>query len=168
MHSPPPEVPPDAAPDLLLSDRKRKQKERSKEESRQMDNNAFYGIVSSPIKDSPRLTLKLTRVKSPDVEPTHISSHESDLVNINDQLSRTARDKPGAEEQADSQHAPVQHNTKEPGVIGVYDDAEIDTLVEMERIDRETANEKERCSKEVQDKGIVSYPSFLTILLVPD
>lgn len=32
-----------------------------------------------------------------------------------------------------------------------YDEAELDALAEIERIERETASEK--CSKEVQDKG---------------
>uniref|UniRef100_A0A8C2ZGU9 Nipped-B protein n=1 Tax=Cyclopterus lumpus TaxID=8103 RepID=A0A8C2ZGU9_CYCLU len=101
MQSPPPDMPPVAAPDLLLTpaDRKKKQKEKSKEENELTDKNASYGIVNSPPKESTRLTIKLSRVN---------------------------------------------------GVV--FDDAEIDTLAEIERIERESASEKERWSKEVQDK----------------
>lgn len=167
MQSPPPDVPPGAAPDLLLTsaDRKKKQKEMSREENEQVDKNALYGIVSSPSKDSARLTLKLSRVKSPDVDQSHISSdHEIDLMNNNNnQLSRSAQDlsnKLGAEEQASCQQVPVRPNTKDSGVVSglVFDDAEIETLAEIERIERETASERERWSKEVQDKGIVCLP----------
>lgn len=35
-----------------------------------------------------------------------------------------------------------------------YDEAELDALAEIERIEREAASEK--CSKEVQDKGVYS------------
>lgn len=173
MQSPPPDVPPGAAPDLLLTsaERKKKQKERSKEENDQMDKNALYGIVSSPSKDSARLTLKLSRMKSSDMDqsgelpPTaHIDSdHETDLMNNNNQLSRTAQDlshRLGAEEQANCHQVPVRPNTKDSGVVSgvVFDDAEIDTLAEIERIERESASERERWSKEVQDKGIVGLP----------
>ncbi len=172
MQSPPPDVPPDAAPDLLLTsaDRKKKQKERSHENIEDMENNALYGIVSSPSKDSARLTLKLSRVKSPDMDQReelpprpHVNSdHESDWVNnnTNNQLSRTAADfscKLGTEEQVNSQHVAVRPNNKDSGGGGVvFDDAEMETLAEIERIERESANERERWSKEVQDKGTVS------------
>uniref|UniRef100_A0A671YEN7 Nipped-B protein n=1 Tax=Sparus aurata TaxID=8175 RepID=A0A671YEN7_SPAAU len=113
MQSHPPDVPPGAAPDHLITsaDRKKKQKERCREENEEMEKNALYGIVSSPSKDSARLTLKLSR-------------------------------------------APARPNTKDSGVISgvVFDDAEIDTIAEIERIERESASERERWSKEVQDK----------------
>ncbi|XP_040014225.1 nipped-B-like protein isoform X2 [Xiphias gladius] len=164
--SPPPDMPLGAAPDLLLTsaDHKKKQRERCKEENEQMDKNALYDIVSSPSKDSARLTLKLSRVKLPDVDQSgelplrgHMDlDHETDLMN-NNQLSRDAQDlshKFGVEEQVNYQQVPVQPNTKEIGVIGgvVYDDAEIDALAEIERIECESASERERWSKEVQDK----------------
>ncbi|XP_037608532.1 nipped-B-like protein B isoform X2 [Sebastes umbrosus] len=167
MQSPPPDVPPGAAPDLLLTsaDRKKKQKERSREEYEQAERNASYGIVSSPSKESARLTIKLSRVKFSEMDqsgdlpprPRVDSDHETDLTNNNNQLSRTAQDlshRFGAEEQANCQQVPVRPNTKESGVISgvVFDDAEMDTLAEIERIERESASERERWSKEVQDK----------------
>lgn len=166
-HSLPPDVPPGAAPDLLLTsaDRKKKQRERGEEENEQMDKNALYDIVSSPSKDSARLTLKLSRVKIPDMDQSgdqlppraHMdSNHETDLMN-NNQLSRDAHDlshRFGAEEQVNCQQVPLRPNTKEIGVsVAGYDDAEIDALAEIDRIERESAGERERWSKEVQDKG---------------
>uniref|UniRef100_A0A4W4F758 Nipped-B protein n=1 Tax=Electrophorus electricus TaxID=8005 RepID=A0A4W4F758_ELEEL len=91
LQSPPPYTSPrEAAPDILMDspDRKKKQKKLIKEEG---DKGAMYDIVSSPSKDSTKLTLKLSR-------------------------------------------------------------AEMDALAEIERIERESAIERERCSKEVQDK----------------
>lgn len=171
MQSPPPDMPPVAAPDLHLTsaDRKKKQKERSKEENELTDKNASYGIVSSPAKESARLTIKLSRVKLADSDqsgelpqrPLLDSEHETDLTNnSNTPMSRTAQDPSHrfvAEEQANCKPVPVRPNSKESGVVSgvVFDDAEIDTLAEIERIERESASEKERWSKEVQDKGIV-------------
>uniref|UniRef100_A0A8D0D6G7 Nipped-B protein n=1 Tax=Sander lucioperca TaxID=283035 RepID=A0A8D0D6G7_SANLU len=167
MQSPPLDVPPGAAPDRLLTsaDRKKKQKERTKEEAEQMDTNASYDIVSSPSKESARLTLKLSRVKFSDMDqsaelplrPRVDSDHETDLMNNSNQLSRTVQDLShtiGAVEQANCQQVPVRPNTKESADVSgvVFDDAEIDTLAEIERIERESASERERWSKEVQDK----------------
>lgn len=173
MQSPPLDVPPGAAPDRLLTsaDRKKKQKERTKEEAEQMDTNASYDIVSSPSKESARLTLKLSRVKFSDMDqsaelplrPRVDSDHETDLMNNSNQLSRTVQDLShtiGAVEQANCQQVPVRPNTKESADVSgvVFDDAEIDTLAEIERIERESASERERWSKEVQDKGMVCPP----------
>lgn len=172
MQSPSSDVPQGAAPDLLLAfaDRKKKQQERSKEENEATNRDALYGVVSSPPKDSARLTLKLSRVKLPDADQpeeappkVHIDSDlKTDAVNSNgnNQLSRTAHDcshKLGAEEQASCQQVPVRPYTKDLAVAGgaALDDAEIDTLAEMERIERDSASERERWSKEVQDKGTV-------------
>uniref|UniRef100_A0A6Q2WVQ6 Nipped-B protein n=1 Tax=Esox lucius TaxID=8010 RepID=A0A6Q2WVQ6_ESOLU len=93
LNSPPPYASPrDGAPDLLLDspDRKKKQKKLTKEEKEQLDKAAMYDIVSSPSKDSTKLTLKLSR--------------DTDLA---------------------SNNLPIE---------------------------RETLIERERCSKEVQDK----------------
>ncbi|MEQ2202311.1 hypothetical protein XENOCAPTIV_014880, partial [Xenoophorus captivus] len=165
MQSPPLDVPQGPAPDLLLTtpDRKKKQRERSKEENENMDKNVFYDIVSSPSKDSARLTLKLSRVKIPDMGhseellPTSPmdSVHETDVLNNDIQSSSSPQDfshKTEVEEQANSQQAAAQPNTRETGVISglVFDDSEIEALAEIERI--ESANDRERCSKEVQDK----------------
>ncbi|KAK1884482.1 Nipped-B-like protein B [Dissostichus eleginoides] len=117
-------------------------------------------------KGSAKLTIKLSRMKYSDLdEPEEHpprsrvdSDRETDLMynNIN-QLSRSAQDlshKLGAEEQANCQQVPVRPITKESGGVSgvVFDDAEMDTLTEIERIDRESASERERWSKEVQDK----------------
>lgn len=130
-----------------------------------MDKDAMYDIVSSPSKDSTKLTLKLSRVKSSEMDQStelpsgtdHTSDQDADLV-YNNQLSRTAQDpshRLGATEQAGYQQVPVLQNTKQAGSVSAvtYDDAEMDALAEIERIERESASEKERCSKEVQDKG---------------
>ncbi|XP_069028403.1 nipped-B-like protein B isoform X2 [Embiotoca jacksoni] len=165
MQSPPPDGPRGAAPDLLLtsSDRKKKQRERSKEENEQTDKDTLYDIVSSP--DSAKLTLKLSRVKIPELDQSdelppraHMDSdHETLMITDNNQLSRTAQDfshKLGVEEQANCQQVAVRPNTKEAGVISavVFDDAETDALAEIDRIERESATDRERWSKEVQDK----------------
>lgn len=167
------------APDVLLMSadrRKKKQKEKSKVESEEMEENTLYGIVSSPSDDSSRLTLKLSRVKTADVDrprelsqQTHThSDRETESVKNNNQLSRTAQDlsrELAAEEQSNCQQVPVWQSTKDSAVVGeggVFDDAEMDPLAEMERIERETASERERWSKEVQDKGSVcSVPSCI-------
>nr|XP_020474285.1 nipped-B-like protein A [Monopterus albus] len=167
MQSPPPDVPLGSSPDLLFTsaDRKKKQKERTKEGDEEMDRNALFDIISCPSKDTARLTLKLSRVKFPDIDQseqlppkTHVDSdHKTLLMNNNNQLSRTAQDllyNLGAEEQASCHQVPMQPNTMETGVVSgvVCDDAEVDALTEFERTERESANEKERWSKEVQDK----------------
>lgn len=164
----PPDVSTSAVPDLFLTSAncKTKEKERSKEENEQMDKNTLYDIVSSPSKESARLTLKLSRVKIPDIDkhqefPSRHQTeldHETDLMNNNNnQLSRTTQRLPqlSGEEQANCKQFPFLPNTKETGVVSgaVYDDAEIDTFAEFERIERESTSERERWSKEVQDKG---------------
>lgn len=170
MQSPPSDVPTGAAPDLVLNSAncKKKEKERSKEENEQLDKNTLYDIISSPSKDSAKLTLKLSRVKIADIDkPKELPSrphveldHETDFMNnnSNNQLSRTTPRLPlklSGEEQANCKQFPFLPNTKETGVVSgaVYDDAEIDTFAEFERIERESASERERWSKEVQDKG---------------
>lgn len=49
-----------------------------------------------------------------------------------------------------SQHAGGASGLQPP--TSPYDEAELDALAEIERIEREAASEK--CSKEVQDKGV--------------
>lgn len=181
MQSPPSDVPTGAAPDLFLNSAncKKKEKERSQEENEQMDKNTLYDIISSPSKDSARLTLKLSRVKIADIDkhkelpsrPHMELDQENDLMNnnnnSNNQLSRTTQRLPlklSGEEQANCKQFPFLPNTKETGAVSgvVYDDAEIDTFAEFERIERESASERERWSKEVQDKG-----EFLRVCLWP-
>uniref|UniRef100_A0A4W5LZC5 Nipped-B protein n=1 Tax=Hucho hucho TaxID=62062 RepID=A0A4W5LZC5_9TELE len=168
LHSPHPYASPrDGAPDLLLDspDCKKKQKKLTKEEKEQLDKAAMYDIVSSPSKDSTKLTLKLSRVKSTEMDQSGellpgAEDQDTDLAYNSLQLSRTQQDPahrlgPGQGEQSGYQQVPVLQNTKQAGGVvsgAVYDDAEMDALAEIERIERETLIERERCSKEVQDK----------------
>ena len=175
LQSPPPDTSPrDGAPDLLLDspDRKKKQKKLSKEEKEQLDKAALYDIVSSPSKDSTKLTLKLSRVKSSEMDQSgelvpgaeQGSEQDAELAYNSLPFSRTGQEQalrlgqgqglPG--EQSGYQQVPVLQNTKQGVLVGgmVYDDAEMDALAEIERIERESAIERERCSKEVQDKGV--------------
>lgn len=151
--------------------RKKKQKEKGKAESAETEDSTLYGIVSSPSEDSPRLTLKLSRVKSAEADrPRELSQqsfvqsdHEGKPVKDQNQPPRTDQDlsqDSGAEEQPNCQQVPVWQTTKDPSAAvaaegAAFDDAEMDPLAEMERIERETASERERWSKEVQDKGSV-------------
>lgn len=163
-----------AAPDLLLMSadrRKKKQKEKSKAESAEAEESALYGIVSSPSEDSPRLTLKISRVKSGETDrPRDLShqtrahsDHEDKSVKDHHQLPRTDQDlseDAGLEEPLNCQQVPVWQSTKETSTAvtaegAAFDDVEMDPLAEMERIERETASERERWSKEVQDKGSI-------------
>ncbi|KAM4745291.1 nipped-B-like protein A isoform 3-T3 [Anableps anableps] len=116
----------------------------------------MYDIVSSPNKDSTKLTLKLSRVKSSESDPS------GDVGPGMDQNSDNIETELGF------QHVPVlqpnlaarlqqQQILQQTGGAGglqppssPYDEAELDALAEIERIEREAASEK--CSKEVQDK----------------
>ncbi|XP_032370958.1 nipped-B-like protein A isoform X3 [Etheostoma spectabile] len=147
LQSPPPYAPSprEGGPDQKQPLQQRKKAPAVKEEK------DMYDIVSSPNKDSTKLTLKLSRVKS----------NESD----------TPGDLPGMDENSDNmeaelgfQQVPVlqqnlarlQQQQQAGGASGLqppsspYDEAELDALAEIERIEREAASEK--CSKEVQDK----------------
>ncbi|KAJ0013105.1 hypothetical protein NQD34_017439 [Periophthalmus magnuspinnatus] len=135
---------------------KKKHKERNKEEYEQIDKNALYDIVSSPMKDSSRLTLKLTRVRSSDTDHSgdmpavENANHVDTSVMKDTPSSRTTQEssqKPEAEEQANCHLPVVQHNAKDTG-----DEAETDALSESERVEHESSFEKERWNKDVQDK----------------
>ncbi|XP_007244853.3 nipped-B-like protein B isoform X2 [Astyanax mexicanus] len=171
LQSPPPYTSPrDAAPDLLMDspDRKKKQKKMIKEEG---DKGAMYDIVSSPSKDSTKLTLKLSRVKSSETDQStdlmpsveHGSDAENELPCNSLPYPRNPQERLAAgqcpPEQSGYQQVPVLQNTgtvtaKQPGGVSgtPYDEAEMDALAEIERIERESAIERERGSKEVQDK----------------
>ncbi|XP_051784298.1 nipped-B-like protein A isoform X2 [Erpetoichthys calabaricus] len=211
LQSPPPPYasPRDAASDILIDspDRKKKQKKMkmSKEEKEQADKAAMYDIISSPSKDSTKLTLRLSRVKSSEMDPQgdllpgmdNSTDPEGDLAYNNMQYTGPPPKTPVApqdllrpfnaaaqclpqNEQANflqAQQVPVlqQNNSvvsaKQPQPLAVqpqdapqlqgatqplsvtpYDEVEMDALAEIERIERESAIERERCSKEVQDK----------------
>lgn len=168
------DAPAGAAPDLLLMSadrRKKKQKEKSKTESSETEDNHLYGIVSSPSDASPRLTLKISRVKSAEADQTielsqqshAYADHQGKSEKDSKQLPRADQDllqDSGAVEQPNCQQVPVWSTTKDSSTAATadgaaFDDAEMDPLAEMERLEREAATEKERWSKEVQDKGSV-------------
>ncbi|KAG2465755.1 NIPBL protein, partial [Polypterus senegalus] len=211
LQSPPPPYasPRDAASDILIDspDRKKKQKKMkmSKEEKEQADKAAMYDIISSPSKDSTKLTLRLSRVKSSEMDPQgdllpgmdNSTDPEGDLAYNNMQYTGPPPKTPVAPQDVlrpfnaaaqclpqneqvnflQAQQVPVlqQNNSvvsaKQPQPLAVqpqdapqlqgamqplsvtpYDEVEMDALAEIERIERESAIERERCSKEVQDK----------------
>ncbi|KAM9590527.1 nipped-B-like protein isoform 5-T7 [Morphnus guianensis] len=200
---PPYSSPRDVPPDILLDSPERKQKKQKKmklgkDEKDQTEKAAMYDIISSPSKDSTKLTLRLSRVRSSDMDQQddmlsgleNSSMSEGDIpfnVQYPGQTSKTpvtpqdvnrplnaAQCLPQHEQTAflQAQQVPVlQQNTsvaeKQPqtpvvqtqqqvsqqGTITSYDEVELDALAEIERIERESAIERERFSKEVQDKA---------------
>uniref|UniRef100_A0A8C8SW00 Nipped-B protein n=1 Tax=Pelusios castaneus TaxID=367368 RepID=A0A8C8SW00_9SAUR len=199
---PPYSSPRDVPPDILLDSPERKQKKQKKmklgkDEKDQTEKAAMYDIISSPSKDSTKLTLRLSRVRASDLDQQDdmLSGLENSNVSEGDipfnvqypgQTSKTpitpqdvnrslnaAQCLPQHEQTAflQAQQVPVlQQNTsvaaKQPqtpvvqtqqqvsqqGTITPYDEVELDALAEIERIERESAIERERFSKEVQDK----------------
>ncbi|XP_012591900.1 nipped-B-like protein isoform X3 [Microcebus murinus] len=195
--------PRDVPPDILLDSPERKQKKQKKmklgkDEKEQSEKAAMYDIISSPSKDSTKLTLRLSRVRSSDMDQQEdmLSGMENSNVSENDipfnvqypgQTSKTpitpqdvnrplnaAQCLPQQEQTAflpANQVPVVQQNTsvatKQPPTSVVqnqqqvsqqgpiYDEVELDALAEIERIERESAIERERFSKEVQDKGSI-------------
>ncbi|XP_026198584.1 nipped-B-like protein A isoform X3 [Anabas testudineus] len=150
LQSPPPYVPSprDGGPDQKQQLQQRKKAPAVKEEK------DMYDIVSSPNKDSTKLTLKLSRVKSNESDPP------GEAVPGMDQNSDTMEAELGFQQVPVLQQnvgARLQQVTQQVGgASGLqppnspYDEAELDALAEIERIEREAASEK--CSKEVQDK----------------
>ncbi|XP_043839077.1 nipped-B-like protein isoform X2 [Dromiciops gliroides] len=197
---PPYSSPRDVPPDILLDSPERKQKKQKKmklgkDEKDQSEKAAMYDIISSPSKDSTKLTLRLSRVRSSDMDQQEdmLSGMENSNVSESDipfnvqypgQTSKApitpqdvnrplnaAQCLPQHEQTAflQAQQVPVlQQNTsvtaKQPQTSVVqsqqqapqqgtlYDEVELDALAEIERIERESAIERERFSKEVQDK----------------
>ncbi|XP_036266910.1 nipped-B-like protein isoform X3 [Pipistrellus kuhlii] len=192
--------PRDVPPDILLDSPERKQKKQKKmklgkDEKDQNEKAAMYDIISSPSKDSTKLTLRLSRVRSSDMDQQDdmLSGMENSNVSENDipfnvqypgQTSKTpitpqdvncplsAAQCLSQQEQTaflPANQVPVlQQNTsvatKQPQTSVVqnqqqvsqqgpiYDEVELDAWAEIERIERESAIERERFSKEVQDK----------------
>ncbi|XP_036984861.1 nipped-B-like protein isoform X3 [Artibeus jamaicensis] len=195
--------PRDVPPDILLDSPERKQKKQKKmklgkDEKDQSEKAAMYDIISSPSKDSTKLTLRLSRVRSSDMDQQEdmLPGMENSNVSENDipfnvqypgQTSKTPItpqdvNRPLNAAQCLSQQeqtaflpanqVPVlQQNTsvatKQPQTSVVqnqqqvsqqgpiYDEVELDAWAEIERIERESAIERERFSKEVQDKGSI-------------
>ncbi|XP_061672329.1 nipped-B-like protein A isoform X1 [Syngnathoides biaculeatus] len=114
----------------------------------------MYDIVSSPNKDSTKLTLKLSRVKSNESDPPGdaMPGMEHNMDNMDVELG--FQQVPVLQQNLGAQHQQVHQQVG--GVAGLqppsspYDEVELDALAEIERIEREAASEK--CSKEVLDK----------------
>ncbi|XP_023270146.1 nipped-B-like protein A [Seriola lalandi dorsalis] len=152
LQSPPPYAPSprEGGPDQKQQPQQRKKAPAVKEEK------DMYDIVSSPNKDSTKLTLKLSRVKSNESDPPGevLPGMDQNSDNMEPELgfqqvpvlqhNRGAR----LQQQQVSQQAGGASGLQPPS--SPYDEAELDALAEIERIEREAASEK--CSKEVQDK----------------
>ncbi|XP_047447655.1 nipped-B-like protein A isoform X2 [Mugil cephalus] len=149
LQSPPPYAPSprEGGPD-------QKQLQQRKKAPTVKEEKDMYDIVSSPNKDSTKLTLKLSRVKSNESDPP------GDMPGM-DQNSDNAESELGFQQVPVLQQnlgARLQQQVSQQavGASGLqppsspYDEAELDALAEIERIEREAASEK--CSKEVQDK----------------
>ncbi|XP_066843203.1 nipped-B-like protein [Anser cygnoides] len=198
---PPYSSPRDVPPDILLDSPERKQKKQKKmklgkDEKDQTEKAAMYDIISSPSKNSTKLTLRLSRVRSSDMDQQDdmLSGLENSSVSEGDipfnvqypgQTSKTpvtpqdvnhplntAQCLPQHEQTAFLQaqvpvlqqnasvaakqpQTPVvqtQQQVSQQGTITSFDEVELDALAEIERIERESAIERERFSKEVQDK----------------
>ncbi|XP_029915442.1 nipped-B-like protein A isoform X3 [Myripristis murdjan] len=150
LQSPPPYAasPREGGPDQKQQLQQRKKGPSVKEEK------DMYDIVSSPNKDSTKLTLKLSRVKSSESDPPGevVPGMDQNSDNIEPELGFQQVPVLQPTVAARQQQAPQQTS----GASGLqppsspYDDVELDALAEIERIEREAASE--RCSKEVQDK----------------
>ncbi|KAF6126011.1 NIPBL cohesin loading factor [Phyllostomus discolor] len=195
--------PRDVPPDILLDSPERKQKKQKKmklgkDEKDQSEKAAMYDIISSPSKDSTKLTLRLSRVRSSDMDQQEdmLPGMENSNVSENDipfnvqypgQTSKTPItpqdvNRPLNAAQCLSQQeqtaflpanqvpvlqqntsvatkqpqTPVVQNQQQVSQQGpIYDEVELDAWAEIERIERESAIERERFSKEVQDKGSI-------------
>ncbi|KAM6959390.1 nipped-B-like protein A [Aplochiton taeniatus] len=152
LQPPPPyaTLPRQGTPDAL-SDKKQQQKKKGVMVKEEKD---LYDIVSSPSKDSTKLTLRLSRVKSSESDPSGELlpgiDQNSDLEGeLGYQQVPVLQQNLGSRQQSGAAAASHPgcdlHTPPSP-----YDDTELDAMAEIERIEREAAGE--RCSKEVQDK----------------
>ncbi|KAM3850385.1 nipped-B-like protein B [Diretmus argenteus] len=150
LQSPPPYAasPREGGPDPKQQLQQRKKGPAVKEEK------DMYDIVSSPNKDSTKLTLKLSRVKSNEsdtpgeVMPGMDQNSDNMEAELGFQQVPVLQQNLGARQQQASQQTGGTNSLQPPS--SPYDEAELDALAEIERIEREAASEK--CSKEVQDK----------------
>ncbi|XP_023137909.1 nipped-B-like protein A isoform X2 [Amphiprion ocellaris] len=116
----------------------------------------MYDIVSSPNKDSTKLTLKLSRVKSNESDPPGDVVPDMDQNSDNIEAELGFQQVPVLQQNLGVRLQQQQVSQQGGGAGGLqppsspYDEAELDALAEIERIEREAASEK--CSKEVQDK----------------
>ncbi|XP_077571067.1 nipped-B-like protein B isoform X4 [Stigmatopora nigra] len=150
LQSPPPYVlsPREGGPDHKQQLQQRKKIPTVKEEK------DMYDIVSSPNKDSTKLTLKLSRVKSNESDPPGDGVPGLDHNSDNMEAEMNFQQVPVLQQNLIARHN--QGSQQAGGAVGFqgpsspYDEVELDALAEIERIEREAASEK--CSKEVQDK----------------
>ncbi|XP_061784888.1 nipped-B-like protein B isoform X2 [Nerophis lumbriciformis] len=150
LQSPPPYTPSlrEGGPDHKQQIQQRKKIPAVKEEK------DMYDIVSSPNKDSTKLTLKLSRVKSNESDPPGDVVPGMDHNSDNMETELGFQQVPVLQQNLGARHQQVPQQAG--GVCGAqppsspYDEVELDALAEIERIEREAASEK--CSKEVQDK----------------
>ncbi|XP_014849754.1 PREDICTED: nipped-B-like protein A isoform X4 [Poecilia mexicana] len=116
----------------------------------------MYDIVSSPNKDSTKLTLKLSRVKSNESDPSGDAGPGMDQNSDNIEAELGFQQVPVLQPNLGARLQQQQILQQTGGAGGLqppsspYDEVELDALAEIERIEREAASEK--CSKEVQDK----------------
>uniref|UniRef100_A0A3Q4MC51 Nipped-B protein n=1 Tax=Neolamprologus brichardi TaxID=32507 RepID=A0A3Q4MC51_NEOBR len=113
-------------------------------------------IMQSPPADVPRGAPTDQVLTSSDRKKKHKerSKEESDPMEKNALYDIVSSPKDSTKLTLKLSRAAVRSNTIETGVTGrvSFDDTEIDTLAEIERIERESASDRERWSKEVQDK----------------
>uniref|UniRef100_A0AAX7ULM2 Nipped-B protein n=1 Tax=Astatotilapia calliptera TaxID=8154 RepID=A0AAX7ULM2_ASTCA len=113
-------------------------------------------IMQSPPADVPQGAPPDQILTSSDRKKKHKerSKEESDPMEKNALYDIVSSPKDSTKLTLKLSRAAVRSNTIETGVTGrvSFDDTEIDTLAEIERIERESASDRERWSKEVQDK----------------
>ncbi|XP_051277555.1 nipped-B-like protein A isoform X3 [Dicentrarchus labrax] len=152
LQSPPPYAPSprEGGPDQKQQLQLRKKPPAVKEEK------DMYDIVSSPNKDSTKLTLKLSRVKSNESDTPGEVMPGMDQNSDNMEAELGFQQVPVLQQNLGARLQQQQVSQQAGGASGLqppsspYDEAELDALAEIERIEREAASEK--CSKEVQDK----------------
>ncbi|KAF7200406.1 nipped-B-like protein A isoform X3 [Nothobranchius furzeri] len=150
LQSPPPYAasPREGGPDQKQHLQQRKKTPTVKEEK------DLYDIVSSPNKDSTKLTLKLSRVKSNESDPPDDGGPGMDQNSDNIEAELGFQHVPVVQQNLAARQQQVFQQPIGAGGLqppsSPYDEAELDALAEIERIEREAASEK--CSKEVQDK----------------
>ncbi|XP_074525916.1 nipped-B-like protein A isoform X2 [Halichoeres trimaculatus] len=152
LQSPPPYAP---SPREGGGDQKQQLQQRKKTPAVKEEKD-MYDIVSSPNKDSTKLTLKLSRVKSNESDTPGEVVPGMDQNSDNMEAELGFQQVPVLQQNLGVRLQQQQISQQAGGASGLqppsspYDEAELDALAEIERIERETASEK--CSKEVQDK----------------
>ncbi|XP_059910052.1 nipped-B-like protein A isoform X4 [Gadus macrocephalus] len=146
LQSPPPYAvsPREGGPDQKQQAQQRKKGPAVKEEK------DMYDIVSSPNKDSTKLTLKLSRVKSNESDPPSEAMPGMDQNSENMDTELGFQQVPVLQQNLGARQQQTGGSSGLQPPSSPYDEAELDALAEIERIEREAASEK--CSKEVQDK----------------